>query len=106
MSASLLATCAHDGGVRLWDVRASVPLYTIRAHGADSLALCVGWYGEQQLVSGGSNAGLGAIGPWQRIFPIPCHPGEEFFVLSAFADERTDPGFIRVNIAARLEQGN
>jgi ribosome biogenesis protein YTM1 len=37
-----LASCSHDGTVKLWDIRASIPLHTIEAH--SDKALCLDWH--------------------------------------------------------------
>jgi len=43
-SAYLLASSSHDGTIKLWDIRAKVPLHTMVAH-PDSKALCIDWHG-------------------------------------------------------------
>ena len=51
----LLSSC-HDGSVRLWDTRSTVPLHELPPH-ADK-ALCVAWDGAERLVSGGADGEL------------------------------------------------
>jgi ribosome biogenesis protein YTM1 len=55
-SAYQLATGGHDGSVKVWDVRSGVPLGSLVQH--DQKVLCVGWWGAQQLVSGGADCKL------------------------------------------------
>ena len=52
----ILASAAHDGKVKVWDVRSSVPLATLDAH--EGKALCVAWAGGDYLASGGADARL------------------------------------------------
>tara|TARA_B100000795_G_scaffold55006_1_gene36037 strand:- start:171 stop:1505 length:1335 start_codon:yes stop_codon:yes gene_type:complete len=54
----LLSSC-HDGSVRLWDTRSTVPLHELPPH-ADK-ALCVAWDGAERLVSGGADGELRAM---------------------------------------------
>lgn len=42
-TAHMLASSSHDGTVKIWDVRSSVPLFTLKAH--KDKALCVSWQG-------------------------------------------------------------
>ena len=51
-----IATASYDHSVKLWDLRAAIPLHTLAAH-ADK-ALCVAWAGPAQLVSGGADCEL------------------------------------------------
>lgn len=54
----LLASCAHDGAVKLWDTRSSAPLQTVEgAKGHGDKALCLAWF-PQGLVSGGADCKL------------------------------------------------
>jgi ribosome biogenesis protein YTM1 len=55
-SAYQLATGGHDGAVKVWDVRSGVPLGSLAQH--EQKVLCVGWWGAQQLVSGGADCKL------------------------------------------------
>lgn len=48
-----LFTCALDGEAKVWDVRASVPLHTLKAH--DEKALCAAWLGGNTLATGGGD---------------------------------------------------
>ena len=52
----LLASACHDGTVRLWDTRSTVPLHELPPH-ADK-ALCVAWDGAERLLSGGADGEL------------------------------------------------
>lgn len=45
----------HDGAVKLWDIRTAVPLGSLQQHKEESKVLCVGWWGGQTIVSGGSD---------------------------------------------------
>ena len=54
--AQLLASACHDGTVRLWDTRSTVPLHELPPH-ADK-ALCVAWDGAERLLSGGADGEL------------------------------------------------
>lgn len=51
----LLSSC-HDGGVRLWDIRSTVPLHQLPPH--TDKALCAAWDGADRVVSGGADAQL------------------------------------------------
>lgn len=51
----LFVSCAHDGKLKIWDIRSHSPLYNIDKH--KGKALCVGWYGST-IVSGGSDCKL------------------------------------------------
>ncbi|CAG9461847.1 unnamed protein product [Pedinophyceae sp. YPF-701] len=51
-----LATASHDGTVKIWDLRAVVPLATVEAH--EDKALCVAWLGGSAVVSGGADCRL------------------------------------------------
>lgn len=51
-----IATASHDGGVKMWDIRTAVPLGSLQQH-CDKV-LCVGWWGEKVLVSGGADCKL------------------------------------------------
>mmetsp|Transcript_4934 Transcript_4934/g.9543 ORF Transcript_4934/g.9543 Transcript_4934/m.9543 type:complete len:457 (+) Transcript_4934:44-1414(+) len=55
-SAHLLASTSHDGSVKFWDTRASVPLHTISTHTDKVLSCC--WYDGNTLLSGGSDCQL------------------------------------------------
>jgi len=54
-NAFLFISCAHDGKLKIWDIRCQTPLYNIEKH--EGKALCVGWYGNT-IVSGGSDCKL------------------------------------------------
>uniref|UniRef100_A0A7S0RLG1 Ribosome biogenesis protein WDR12 homolog n=1 Tax=Chlamydomonas leiostraca TaxID=1034604 RepID=A0A7S0RLG1_9CHLO len=53
-----VASASHDGAIKLWDIRAAVPLATLPGH--DDKALCVTWAGDawRTLVSGGADSKL------------------------------------------------
>ena len=51
-----LASASYDGSVKLWDLRAAIPLHTLQGH-ADK-ALCVAWAGPERLISGGADCKL------------------------------------------------
>jgi WD40 repeat protein len=53
-----LVTGGHDGAVKLWDIRTAVLLGSLQQHKEDAKVLCVGWWGAQTLVSGGSDCKL------------------------------------------------
>ena len=56
-SAYHLVTASHDGAVKVWDLRATIPLVTLSAH--DDKALCAAWIGKGGLVaSGGADCQL------------------------------------------------
>ncbi|EFN51158.1 hypothetical protein CHLNCDRAFT_141384 [Chlorella variabilis] len=55
-SAHHAATASHDGAVKLWDLRASIPLHTLEAH--TDKVLCVAWVGPSTLASGGADCKL------------------------------------------------
>ena len=48
-----LISAAHDGSVALWDLRSSVPLYTLESHRGK--ALCADWLGPGLFASGGTD---------------------------------------------------
>ncbi len=48
-----LISASHDHTLKLWDVRGSVPLYTLAAH--EGKALCVALGAKGQVASGGSD---------------------------------------------------
>jgi ribosome biogenesis protein YTM1 len=51
-----LATASFDRTVKLWDLRALVPLHTLAAH--TDKALAVAWAGPARLASGGADCAL------------------------------------------------
>lgn len=55
-SACHLATASHDATVKLWDMRAAVPLHTISSH--TDKVLSVAWVGPGHLASGGADSKL------------------------------------------------
>lgn len=50
-----LVSGGHDGAIKMWDIRTAVPLATLQQHKEEAKVLCVGWWGSQTLVSGGSD---------------------------------------------------
>jgi ribosome biogenesis protein YTM1 len=38
-----LASTSHDGTIKMWDIRSSVPLHTVRAFPKEEKALCLAW---------------------------------------------------------------
>lgn len=48
-------SCAQDGAVKLWDIRATLPLHSAQAH--KGKALCCGWLGGR-IISGGSDGAV------------------------------------------------
>lgn len=51
-----LATASFDRTVKLWDLRALMPLHTLAAH--TDKALAVSWAGPARLASGGADGAL------------------------------------------------
>ena len=51
-----IATASYDSSVKLWDMRAAIPLHTLAGH-ADK-ALCMAWTAADQLASGGADCEL------------------------------------------------
>lgn len=51
-----LASLSHDGAVKMWDIRTPVPLGTMKQH--TDKGLCVCWWNEDKLVSGGADCTL------------------------------------------------
>lgn len=50
----MLATASHDGFVKMWDIRSTLPLHSVRAHKKGEKGLCV-TLGEKVAFSGGSD---------------------------------------------------
>jgi len=50
----VLTSASHDGTVKVWDIRSSLPLHTVRAHPKGQKALCVA-VTEDAVYSGGSD---------------------------------------------------
>ncbi|KAL1526888.1 hypothetical protein AB1Y20_015579 [Prymnesium parvum] len=51
-----LLTSCHDGGVRLWDIRSTLPLHELHLH--TDKALCATWQNSSRIVSGGADGQL------------------------------------------------
>jgi ribosome biogenesis protein YTM1 len=49
-----LASSSHDGTIKVWDIRSSLPLHTVRAHDKESKGLCLA-FTESYIFSGGSD---------------------------------------------------
>ena len=54
--AELLLSSCHDGSVKLWDTRSTVPLHELPPH--SDKALCVAWHGVEHVASGGADGQL------------------------------------------------
>eukprot|EP00005_Dracoamoeba_jomungandri_P005251 CAMPEP_0174251348 /NCGR_PEP_ID=MMETSP0439-20130205/1198_1 /TAXON_ID=0 /ORGANISM="Stereomyxa ramosa, Strain Chinc5" /LENGTH=430 /DNA_ID=CAMNT_0015331633 /DNA_START=12 /DNA_END=1300 /DNA_ORIENTATION=- len=52
---TIFASCSFDSTIKLWDLRSKTPLYTMPSMHSQEKALCLGWKGDSQLVSGGSD---------------------------------------------------
>lgn len=50
----ILASTSHDGTIKVWDIRSTVPLHTIKAHAKGSKALCLS-FSKNAIYSGGSD---------------------------------------------------
>jgi ribosome biogenesis protein YTM1 len=50
----VLASSSHDGTVKVWDIRSSIPLHTAKAHSKGSKALCLS-FADDAIYSGGSD---------------------------------------------------
>lgn len=50
----VLASASHDGSLKVWDIRSSLPLYTVKAHAKGSKALCLS-FADGVIFSGGSD---------------------------------------------------
>eukprot|EP00816_Leptocylindrus_hargravesii_P006285 CAMPEP_0196827312 /NCGR_PEP_ID=MMETSP1362-20130617/94092_1 /TAXON_ID=163516 /ORGANISM="Leptocylindrus danicus, Strain CCMP1856" /LENGTH=474 /DNA_ID=CAMNT_0042207941 /DNA_START=610 /DNA_END=2031 /DNA_ORIENTATION=+ len=50
----MLATTSHDGLIKMWDIRSTLPLHSVRAHKKGEKGLCV-TLGENIAFSGGSD---------------------------------------------------
>jgi len=50
----VLASSSHDGSVKVWDIRSSLPLHTVRAHEKGQKSLCLG-FANRTIFSGGTD---------------------------------------------------
>ncbi len=50
----MLASSSHDGSIKIWDIRSSIPLHTVQAHAKGSKALCLS-FTDGAIFSGGSD---------------------------------------------------
>ena len=50
----LLASTSHDGTIKTWDIRSSLPLHTVRAFPKEEKGLCLA-YGKGVILAGGSD---------------------------------------------------
>jgi ribosome biogenesis protein YTM1 len=50
----VLASTSHDGTIKMWDIRSSQPLYTVRSHPKGEKGLCLA-FGNNSIFSGGSD---------------------------------------------------
>jgi len=52
----VLATNSHDGCIKIWDIRSSVPLHTVRAHDKGAKGLCLAFSSDADAIyAGGSD---------------------------------------------------
>jgi len=54
MNPFTLASTSHDGTIKLWDIRSTLPLHTIQKHSKGSKAFCVA-HTADTIYSGGSD---------------------------------------------------
>ena len=66
---TLLASCAHDGDVKLWDIRSKTPLHTMPSNHQDKV-LAIQWDGPTRIVSGGADKTL-------KVHAIPLPDAQE-----------------------------
>jgi ribosome biogenesis protein YTM1 len=50
----MFATTSHDGYVKMWDIRSTIPLHSVRAHRKGEKGLCVA-LGKKVMFSGGTD---------------------------------------------------
>lgn len=50
----VLASSSHDGSVKVWDIRSSLPLHSVRAHTKGHKSLCLA-FTNNSIFSGGSD---------------------------------------------------
>lgn len=53
-----LVSSSYDNSIKVWDLRSSLPLHTVKAH--DDKALCVEWAADEIVLSGGADKQLRA----------------------------------------------
>ncbi|CAI5952219.1 unnamed protein product, partial [Closterium sp. NIES-64] len=49
-----LLSSAYDGSLKIWDLRSTVPLHTVKAH-SDKVLCADWWQGGNAVVSGGAD---------------------------------------------------
>ncbi|CAN0462132.1 unnamed protein product, partial [Ectocarpus sp. 12 AP-2014] len=54
-SETMVLSCGHEGAVKLWDIRSTLPLHSAQAH--QGKALCCGWQ-DGKIVSGGEDGAV------------------------------------------------
>ncbi|KAL2633693.1 hypothetical protein R1flu_005172 [Riccia fluitans] len=54
-----LLSASHDGTVKLWDMRAKVPLHTLEAH--KDKVLCADWWKDDCIVTGGADSSMSIV---------------------------------------------
>eukprot|EP01024_Parvocaulis_polyphysoides_P011638 TRINITY_DN14094_c0_g2_i1.p1 TRINITY_DN14094_c0_g2~~TRINITY_DN14094_c0_g2_i1.p1 ORF type:complete len:461 (-),score=38.53 TRINITY_DN14094_c0_g2_i1:376-1704(-) len=65
VSSNHLVTGSHDKTLKIWDIRADVPLTTIQQH--DDKILCVDWYSAASMVSGGADKQVNVYNMQQQV---------------------------------------
>jgi len=50
----VLASTSHDGTMKMWDIRSSQPLYTVRCHSKGEKGFCLA-FGKESIFNGGSD---------------------------------------------------
>lgn len=50
----VLASASHDGTLKIWDIRSSLPLHTVRTHSKEEKSLCLA-FGDDTIYTGGTD---------------------------------------------------